>query len=225
MSLDNLDLDLTEVDLGPAIVTCTIEGIVDEDDLQELAAGGSRETVDRATGEVLPAAKTPEPLDDPTDLKKIRERHHAVARMLASGMTQSLVASISGFTPGYLSVLINNPSMQELLESYRIQQGAAAQVIGEKLRTVGLKAVEKLDGRLDADELNNQDLLGLAKLGLDRSGHGPSSTTHNVSEQHVIDHAKIAELNKRALEGSREYIVPMEAVRKSLPSPDGEPEV
>jgi hypothetical protein len=186
-----MDLDLSGFAPPTPIITCTIEGILEPEDLAALAAGGADVAIASAK------------VDDPTDLKKIRERHHAVARLMANGMKPGLVAALTGYTGSYISVLMNNPAMQELVELYRIKNGSAMQVITENLRTVGSKATEKLNEKLDADEINDvHELVAIAKLGHDRSGHGPSSTTNSISETHVIDHAKLAELNRQAREGS-----------------------
>jgi len=194
------------------MTTCTIEGILEEEDLRQLVLASGDIQVDE---------------DDPNDLKKIKEKHHHVARLIADGLKQSLVATISGYTESYISVLLNAPAMQELIELYRIKNGAATQIAVEKLKTVGLKALEKLDARITADELDNNELISTAKLGLDRSGHGPQSKTAIVSEEHIFDHAKLAELNKDAKRRNHEYIVPQEDVREAirqLPAPKPEAE-
>jgi hypothetical protein len=210
MDLDSLIVPESVAHPTP-IVTCTIEGILEPEDLARLLSPG-----------VGPPSNNPPSLsiDEDAmvdgDLCKIREKHHSVARALASGIPPGLVGRIAGYTASYISILQNSPAMKELIEMYRIQQGAASAVISERLRTVGLKAVEKLEQKMDADQLNGQELLGAAKLGLDRSGHGPQSTTHVVDEHHLIDHARIAELNQRAREGSADYIVPVKDVRQAL---------
>jgi hypothetical protein len=194
------------------VVTCVVEGILEESDLAELMlsapALGSEPVAD----------------DDPSDLKKIREKHHSVARMIAGGLSQRMVSQLCGYSESYLSVLLNNPSMQELVELYRMQNGEAAQVIVEKLKSVGLKAIEALEEKLDAgDKLNNQELLSLAKLGLDRGGHGPSSSHHVVNEQHTYDYAELARMNDEARKRSAGNIVPAETIRQQLlPKPDNE---
>jgi hypothetical protein len=185
------------------MVTCVIEGILEEEDLRELALGAD------------PNQAEPEQ-DDPTDLKRIKERHHSVARMLASGLTQRMVASLCGYTESYLSVLLNNPAMQELCEFYRIQNGNAAQVMIEKLRSVGLQATEKLEQKLADDQLNNQELIATAKLGLDRGGLGPASKQHIVTEEHHFDHAELQRLNRDARTRNAGYIVPASQVRGAL---------
>lgn len=197
------------------VVTCTIEGVIDADDLRELALP-------------TPADFRPD-ADDPQNLKKIREKHHHVARLLAgSGMTQRMVAHITGYTEGYIGILLNNPAMQELVELYRIQQGAAAQVISEKLKTVGLKALEKLETKIEDGELDATELTSAAKLGLDRGGFGPQSKQQITTEQHIIDHAELTKLNAEARRRNSEYIVPVANVRnaieeaRQLPAPKDE---
>lgn len=200
-----MDIDLSGFAPTP-IITCTIEGILEPEDLAALAQGG--EDVAIAAQEV----------DDPSDLKRIREKHHAVARLIAGGMTQRLVGAITSYSESYLSVLLRNPAMIELVDMYRIKNGAAMEVITHNLRTVGNKATEKLNDKLDKGEVKDvHELVAIAKLGHDRSGHGPSSTSHSVSETHVIDHAALQELNRSARDGSASRIMPLR--RASLPAP------
>jgi hypothetical protein len=207
--LHNLDLDA----VGPigTIVTCTVEGILEAEDLASLLGGGQEAGDEHAP---MPSAAIQE-LDDPGNLKKIKEKHHSVARLLAQGLQQELVATITGYTAPYLSVLLNNPAMKELIEMYRLQHGSAAQVIGERLRTVGGRALEKLSDKIDSIEDVNE-LIGIAKLGLDRSGHGPQSTSKVVEEHHLIDHARIQELNQKARAGSRELLIPLEQAKQRV---------
>lgn len=189
------------------MVTCTVEGILEESDMRELMLG------------VEDAAAEPTEVDDPSDLKKVRERHHSVARMVAGGLSQRMVSGLCGYTESYLSVLLNNPAMQELIELYRIQQGAGQAVAIEKLRTVGMKALESLDAKLDKSELSNQEMLQLAKLGLDRGELGPSSKSHVVREDHLFDHTDLQRRNAEARTRNSAFIVPAEEVRRSLAPP------
>lgn len=199
-------MDLSEIivpaDLQPKpIVTCVVEGHLEESDLRELALS------------TRPSEADNEADDNPADLKKIREKHHSVARMVASGLTQRMISQLCGYTESYLSILLNNPAMQELVEMYRIQQGAGSQIIAERLRTVGLKALEKLETAIEGGKMSNQELLSASKLGLDRSGHGPQSTQHVVQETHIIDHAEIMRRNEDARARSASRIVPSAEIR------------
>lgn len=193
------------------IVTCVIEGILDEGDLRELTL--SVETPPVPGDEV----------DDPADLKKIKEKHHSVARMIAGNLTQRMVAQLVGYTESYLSILLNNPAMQELVNLYRIQNGAGSQLIVERLKTVGLKAMEKLEEKVDAGTLNANELIQAAKLGLDRGGHGPTSNHHVLREDHIIDHAELARRNQDARTRSASRIVPASQIR-ALSAPSSEEE-
>lgn len=200
-----------EVQAPRPIVTCTIEGILDADDLRQIVGNA-----------LAPTEHTVPEEDNPHDLKKLREKHHSVARMIAGGMQQRMVAMISDYSESYLSVLLGSPAMQELVEMYRIQNGTNAQLVIEKLQTVGVTALEKLSERLDKNELNNNELLQTAKLGLDRADFGPSSKRHVVNENHSFDHTKLKELEAEARRGSAAHIVPTSEVRKALPKPRDE---
>jgi hypothetical protein len=196
-------IDIGDLPQVQRIITCTVEGIVELEDLQALIADERPRTPDGASA---------------GDITRIRERHHSVARLIASGMQQSLVASICGYTQPYLSLLLNNPSMEELIGFYRAQHINASEVITSRLRHVALDAVEDLATKLEAGELDPQELLGLAKLGLDRSGHGPQQKTLNVTEHHLLDHAELTRLNIAARLESRQDILP------ALPPPHPEGE-
>ena len=190
MDLSSIDV---EASIGPInkIVTVEILGIVEPGDISALVN-----------------ATTPAPQGaNSGDLKRIKERHHAAARMLAQGMSQRMIAEICGYSETYLSTMLNTPSMQDLVAHYRGSHNAAADLIGEQLRAAGMGAVEKLLERLEADELENSELLGLAKLGLDRSGHGPQQKHHHLHESHVIDYAELTRLDREARRASQVDII------------------
>lgn len=214
MTAQDHDFKLPDLAQVPKIITCTIEGILEPEDLASFL---EQKSAPKAQELAAPAAE----VDDPRDLKRVRERHHSVARLIAAGTTQRLTATITGFTESYLSILLNNPAMQELVDYYRIQRGNAVEVVAEKLRAGAMGAVERLVDKMESNELDANALLGLAKLGLDRSGHGPRNTTEVITESHVYDHAAIAELNRKAREGSKEYILDPQQVRAAaLPAPN-----
>lgn len=210
-----MDLDFSSVEVK-SIITCTVEGILEPHDLAALASGAL--DVDEEVEGITAALA---PVENPANLKRLREKHHSVARLVASGLTQRLVAQMAGYTESYVSVLLNNPAMQELVDLYRVQYGSSALIIGEKLRSVGMKALEAIDEKFSSTQgiTDVHELTAIAKLGLDRSGHGPTSSHHVISENHNIDHARIAELNQKAKSNSKEYIVPVREVRKALAPP------
>lgn len=175
------------------VVTCTIEGIVEEADVARLLR-------DRQLNEVPMGLQA-------GDLKKIRERHQQVARYEASGMKRGIIAALTGYDESSLSTLLQAPAMQELVGFYRLAHQNASEQVSERLKHVALKAVDKLEDQLDADELSGQELLGVAKLGLDRGGHGPHSKQTVVNEHHLIDHAELQRLNRAARADSAKHII------------------
>ena len=93
----SLELDISDLmQEATPIVTCTIEGILEASDIAHLTEAKS-----------VAAPRGAEP----GDLSRLRERHHSVARFIAQGMSQRLVASLCNYTESYLSVLLNNPAM------------------------------------------------------------------------------------------------------------------
>lgn len=194
-----------DIELPPVqrVVTCTVLGIVQQEDLARLVAAGSR-PLRHGDGSTTHSG----------DLARIKEQHHAVARLIASGLSQTLVASITGYTQSYMSVLLNNPAMTELVSHYRAQLTNGAEVVAERLKHIALKAVDALAEDLEAGELDANEKLALAKLGLDRSGHGPHSKVSTVTEHHLFDHAELQRMNREARRASDADII-----RQALPAP------
>ena len=52
-------------------------------------------------------------------IKKLRETHHRLARLLATGTKEGHVAAVSGYSLSRLSILKNDPAFQELVQFYR----------------------------------------------------------------------------------------------------------
>lgn len=203
--LDNVQADKPRT----PIVTCTIERPLDEADVRNYVENtGSGQLSVRPDGKV-------------ENLDKIRARHHSVAQLLARGMPEGLVATITGYTSSHISTLKNNPAMQELIAHYRGPDFQLSQIIHQKLQEAAFGSLEKLSEKLEAGELDANELLALAKLGFDRSGHGPTSTVNTNSEHRVVDVAKLAELHQAARNSERKNIIDVEDVRsKSLPAPE-----
>ena len=121
---------------------------------------------------------------EPTELKRLSDRHHALARMLALGEPMSVVCSALGYTPSRVSVLKASPAFQELLALY--QDEKQEQFVDFVARAAGLAtdAVGVLQDRLEEkpDDVSTNALIEIAKMAADRSGNGPTSTQNtNVS--------------------------------------------
>lgn len=156
---------------------------------------------------------------DQKDLQTLRAQHHGVARLLAENVPEGVVAEMTGFTAAHISNLKNTPSMIELISFYRGPKNDAAKVIGEKLRVVGDMSLELLHDKLRSEgvALSVSDLTAAAKLGFDRSGHGPQSTVHNIEEHRLFASEELLEIAQEARRREMKRIVEPEEVRRLLP--------
>lgn len=127
-------------------------------------------------------------------IKEIRDVHHRIAQMLASGLREGEVAAVMGYSVSRISILKDDPSFQELLEFYREPFKKARITDVERLSVMSRTAVEELLQRmLDNPELISEKMLvEIAKLGADRTGLGP--TTKSVSLTAALSPADIAAL-------------------------------
>lgn len=116
-------------------------------------------------------------------LTQLRAKHHALARALASGMSEGQAALTAGYSLSRVSVLKDDPAFQQLMAFYRRDQQEAYRDFHERLADIGTDAVDILHERLEEDpgEFSNTFLLELVTKTADRTGYGPSSKTTNVN--------------------------------------------
>jgi len=119
----------------------------------------------------------------PSAIKRLSERHHALARNLASGMPEGDAATFCGYTISRVSILKSDPAFRELLEFYREDAQRPYRDLHVRLSGLAMDAAEELSNRLEEepDKISNGQLMELTKLGADRTGHGPSSTQLNLN--------------------------------------------
>ena len=118
----------------------------------------------------------------PTPIKALRERHHALARCLASGMTPAEASVITGYDPSRISVLKADPAFAALTEDYRSLGDAAVADFVERTSVLTLTAVNRLQELAEDDEtLSPATLLEIAKFGSDRTGHAPVQRNLNIN--------------------------------------------
>lgn len=131
-------------------------------------------------------------------LQRIRDTHHHVARLLSEGLSNVEVSAISGMSPSRISVLRNDPAFQDLLEFYSTVQKEHWGNVQERLAMVSLEATAELHERLveDPKSVKTTELVEIAKMGLDRTGHGPTSK---------ID-ARVAHFDGRELEAMKQSL-------------------
>lgn len=126
----------------------------------------------------------------PCAIKRLTERHHALARNLASGMPISEAGLLQGYSISRVSILQNDPAFKELLEFYREDATRPYRDLHTRLAGLSLDATEELALRLEEDiqteeikdkKISIGQLMEITKLGADRTGFGPQSSSMNLN--------------------------------------------
>jgi hypothetical protein len=125
----------------------------------------------------------------PSAVKRLTDRHHALARNIASGMSVTEAALFQGYTISRVSILQSDPAFKELLAFYREEAQRPYRDLHVRLSGLATDATVLLQEKLEADlELEVEDrkvpvgqLMELTKMGADRTGFGPQATNLNVN--------------------------------------------
>lgn len=113
----------------------------------------------------------------------LRERHHALARVLAQGMADADAASVTGYSLSRISILKRDPSFIELLAHYRgVENGLLAE-FSQRASQLSMTAMDAiLDELEDAPEkVPLATKLEIAKFAADRTGHAPVQKNLNIN--------------------------------------------
>jgi hypothetical protein len=140
----------------------------------------------------------------PLRIGKLRDRHHALARALASGMPDYEAALLTGYDAARVSVLKSDPTFQDLVTFYRSTVNDAYADMHDRMASLGRDVVEEFHSRLEdaPDSLPTALLLDTIKIIADRTGHAPTAKTVNVNVN--VDMAtKLQEARKRAQDMAR----------------------
>lgn len=97
---------------------------------------------------------------------RIKYSHHQAARLIAEGYTGAYVSLMTGYTPEYLRILGRDPAFEELLAYYATQREQVFVNILERMRNVGLSALDELTHRLESEPAgwSRRELMELAEL-------------------------------------------------------------
>ena len=119
----------------------------------------------------------------PPALKQLRDRHHALARCLAQGMTHGEASAVTGYDLPRISILKSDPTFRELVAHYLSQEDALAADYSERATTLALTAMNRLQEALEDEEtpLSDSMALEIAKFASDRTGHAPIAKSVNVN--------------------------------------------
>jgi hypothetical protein len=125
-----------------------------------------------------------------TQLQSLRDKHHRIARAVASGMSNGEIASVCGISYNRVSILNQDPAFAELVAHYRALVTAdwieAADPVIDFLGSVRTKSLAMLEDKLVAAEeqgefLPTRELVSMAELGLDRTGYGKVNKNVNIN--------------------------------------------
>ena len=135
----------------------------------EVLGGLSTEDLAVLEVEERPAGQAPA-------VRRISDRHHALARALAGGMTETEAAVCVGLSINRVSILKDDATFKELVAFYKEKVDAAYVGMHETLAGISLDAAILLRERMEdePEKLSVTQLVELTKLGADRTGHGPS---------------------------------------------------
>jgi hypothetical protein len=147
---------------------------------------GAKQVVLESIGELSPAdlaLLASERGVKPTAIKELRERHHALARCLAAGMSNAEASVITGYSPSRVSILKDDPTFKALVEDYKaMQEGVQADFV-TRTQVLSLTVVNRLQEIVEDDEteLSPATLLEIGKFSADRTGNAPVQKNVNLN--------------------------------------------
>lgn len=122
----------------------------------------------------------------PPAIKQIRERHHSLARCIATGMKQEEAAAVSGYCISRVSILMQDPMFKDLVSFYAGNAASQTADFQERATQVAITALDVVAERLEdsPEDISTGQALEIAKVLGDRTGHAPvmkaQSTNINV---------------------------------------------
>lgn len=151
-------------------------------------------------------------------VKRISERHHALARLLAVGTAPSEAAAVVGYELSRVSILQGDPSFAELVEFYRSKVDAEFMDMVGQLAGFSKDVLQELRTRLEdrPESFELRDLKDLLVTTLDRTGFGPThkqeqTVTVNLGERLAQARLRAAEARRELIEGFARDVTPLDA--------------
>lgn len=146
-------------------------------------------------------------------LKRLTQRHHALARNLAAGLPDGEAALIVGYDISRVSILKADPQFQELLRFYMAEVDRTYADLHERLAGLSVDATDEIQRRLedDPESITTGQLLEIVKTTADRTGFGPSSKNEQTLNVNVNLATRLEAARKRVAERRTIDITPQEA--------------
>lgn len=140
-------------------------------------------------------------------LARLSERHHALARLLATGVKPGDAAAVMSYSFSRVSILQADPAFQELIRVYRSTLANEMRSNFERLSGLAADASDLLAERMEnePEKVSTGQLIEITKLGADRSGNGPQSSSVQLNIN-----VGIADRMKKAREAARAASEPLQ---------------
>jgi len=121
-------------------------------------------------GEVAPTAATPR-------ITRLRDSHHAVARLLARGVDETEISHITGYALSRISSLKRDPLFAELITAYRYEQRDTQRDLEAMWLGIATDYGQHIHERLmdNPEEVPIGTALDVFKAFADRAGMAPIS--------------------------------------------------
>lgn len=161
----------------------------------------------RSTRELTEAdivrAETEEKGVKPNALARLTERHKALARDLISGLSMTAACIKNGIHPSRGSVLKDDPTFQAFLTELSSNVDEFYLDAQKEMAGLGLEALQILRERIETapEEFSIGQLVKITESTMDRTGHGPKTTTNVNVNIGLADRLESA--RRRALEAPR----------------------
>lgn len=109
------------------------------------------------------------------NLKRVTERHHALARLLAIGTKDEEAALIVGYDISRVSILKSDPAFQELLALYQSEVKKEFMTSVQRMGMIAQDALGVLADRLEEnpDRFTNNELAKISTEFVDRVSDSP----------------------------------------------------
>lgn len=156
-------------------------------------------------------AEAPSPKHEQKPLDRLRQRHHTLARLIATGgLTDGQACVIAGFSQARLSIIKNDPSFKELVRFYEDEHAREMRSFSAQLAGVGIEALEEIQTRLEEspEAISTQTLLDIVTKVADRTGHGPSTTSKQEVNVTVGLADRLKAARQKAMEASLIDVTP-----------------
>lgn len=107
----------------------------------------------------------------PSPIQRITDRHHALARLLASGVAEGEAALILNYDNSRVSILKNSPAFQELLNLYRSEVDREFASVLDHMSGLSRDALLELRDRIEDNpkDFSHRELLSIVTEMSDRA--------------------------------------------------------